>query len=114
MGRTINAEDNAPGHSHVALISHSLWVSMFGANADVLKRSLELDGASYQIIGVMPREFEYPFSSDLPYGNPHIKSTQIWVPLALTPKQKADRDIDDNDVAVARLRPGVSIAAGAI
>ncbi len=108
LGRAINAEDNESSHSHVALISHSLWVSMFGADADVLKRSLELDGASYQIIGVMPREFEYPFSSDLPYGNPHIKSTQIWVPLALTPKQKADRDIDD-DVAVARLRPSVSI-----
>jgi predicted permease len=108
LGRTINAEDNQPGHSKVAVISHSLWVSMFGANADVLKRSLQLDGASYQIIGVMPREFEYPFNSDLPYGNPHILSTRIWVPLALTPKQKADRDIDDN-AAVARLRAGVSI-----
>lgn len=108
LGRTINAEDNQPGHSKVAVLSHSLWVSMFGANADVLKRSLQLDGASYQIIGVMPREFEYPFNSDLPYGNPHILSTRIWVPLALTPKQKADRDIDDN-VAVARLRAGVSI-----
>jgi predicted permease len=108
LGRTINTEDNQPSHSHVAVISHSLWESMFGANADVLQRSLELDGASYQIIGVMPREFEYPFNSDLPYGNPHIVSTRIWVPLALTPKQKADRDIDDN-VVVARLRAGVSI-----
>ncbi|WP_348263626.1 ABC transporter permease [Telmatobacter sp. DSM 110680] len=108
LGRTINADDNQPGHSKVAVISHSLWVSMFGANADVLKRSLQLDNAMYQIIGVMPPKFEYPFNSDLPYGNPHIVSTRIWVPLALTPKQKADRDIDDN-VAVARLRPGVSI-----
>ena len=108
LGRTINAEDNAPGHSHVALISHSLWVSMFGANADVLKRTLEINGASYQIIGVMPRAFEYPFNSDLPYGNPHIVSTQIWAPLALTPKEKADRGIDDN-VVVARLRAGVSL-----
>ncbi|MGA8088952.1 MAG: ABC transporter permease [Terracidiphilus sp.] len=108
LGRTIDAEDNQPGHSKVAVISHSLWVSMYGANADVLKRSLQLDGAMYQIIGVMPPKFEYPFNSDLPYGNPHILSTRIWVPLALTPKQKADRDIDDN-VAVARLRAGVSI-----
>lgn len=107
LGRTINSEDNQPGRSKVAIISHSLWVSIFGANADVLKRSLELDGASYRIIGVMPREFEFPLSSDLPYGNPHIQSTRIWVPLALSPKQKADRDIDDN-VAVARLRAGVS------
>lgn len=108
LGRTINAEDNQPSQSHVAVISHSLWKSMFGANADVLKRSIELDGASYQIIGVMPQEFEYPFSSDLPYGDPHIKSTQIWVPLALTAKQRADRDIDNN-VVVARLRNSVSI-----
>jgi predicted permease len=108
LGRTINAEDNAPGHSHVAVISHSLWASMFGANADVLKHTLEINGASYQIIGVMPRAFEYPFNSDLPYGDPHIASTQIWAPLALTPKQKADRGIDDN-VVVARLRAGVSI-----
>jgi predicted permease len=108
LGRTINAEDNAPGHSHVAVISHSLWVSMFGANADVLNHTLEINGASYQIIGVMPRAFEYPFNSDLPYGNPHIVSTQIWTPLALTPKHKADRGIDDN-VVVARLRAGVSI-----
>ena len=108
LGRTINAEDNTPGHSHVAVISHSLWVSMFGANADVLKHTLEINGASYQIIGVMPRAFEYPFNSDLPYGNPHIVSTQIWAPLALTPKEKADRGIDDN-VVVARLRGGVSI-----
>ena len=109
LGRTLNADDNQPSHSHVAVISHSLWVSMFGANADVLKHSLELNGASYQIIGVMPRAFEYPFKADLPYGNPHIESTNIWVPLALTPKQRVDRGIDDN-VVVARLLAGVSIA----
>jgi predicted permease len=108
VGRTINAEDNQPAHAKVAVISHSLWVSMFGGHPDVLQHSIQLDGANYQIVGVMPQEFEYPFSSDLPYGNPHIKSTQIWVPLALTPKQKANRDIAGN-VAVARLRPSVSI-----
>ncbi len=109
LGRTINAEDNQPSHSKVAVISHTLWISMFAGRADVLKQTLQLDGASYQIVGVMPPEFEYPFKTDLPYGDSHILSTKIWVPLALTPKQKADRDIADN-VAVARLRPGVSIS----
>ena len=109
LGRALAADDNQPGHSKVAVISHSLSVSMFGKNADVLNHSIQLDGASYQIVGVMPPGFEYPlFGSDLPYGNSHIKSTNIWVPLALTPKEKANRDIGD-DVAVARLRPGVSI-----
>jgi putative ABC transport system permease protein len=108
LGRAIGANDNLPGHPKVAVISHSLWVSMFGGNADVLKHVLQLDGVDYQIVGVMPSEFEYPLKTDLPYGDAHIESTKIWVPLALTPKQKADRDIGNN-VAVARLRPGVSI-----
>ena len=108
LGRTINVEDNQAARAKVAVISHTLWVSMFGGRGDVLQHSIQLDGQHYQIVGVMPKEFEYPFSSDLPYGNPQIKSTQIWVPLALSAKQKTTRDINDN-VAVARLRPGVSI-----
>jgi predicted permease len=108
VGRTISGDDNQPGHNKVAVISHALWMSIFGGSADVLGRSLVLDGVNYRIVGVMPPKFEYPFKSDLPYGDSHIESTNIWVPLALTPKQKADREIG-NDVAIARLRLGVSI-----
>ena len=89
LGRTFAGEDNLPAHAKVAVISHSLWVSMFGARPDVLNRSIQLDGANYQIVGVMPPEFEYPFKSDLPYGDSHIESTQIWVPLALRLKSQS-------------------------
>ena len=88
MGRAIGDEDVQAGHDKVAVISHSLWISMFGGRADVLQQSMVLDKASYRIIGVMPPEFEYPFGSDLPYGNSHIKFTQIWVPLVLERKRK--------------------------
>ena len=108
LGRTFTGEDNLPAHAKVAVISHSLWVSMFGARPDVLNRSLQLDGSNYQIVGVMPTEFEYPFKSDLPYGDSHIKSTQIWVPLALSSQARTSRGIANN-VSVARLRSGVSI-----
>jgi predicted permease len=108
LGRAIGPEDIEPGHDKVALISHSLWVSMFGAKADVLGHDVQLDGAHYRIIGVMPTEFEYPFKTDLPYGNSHIDSTQIWVPLVLDAKQRAVRD-PGNNISIARLRPGVSI-----
>jgi putative ABC transport system permease protein len=108
IGRTITAEENEPSHAKVAVISHALWISMFGGRADVLERTIALDGSNYQIIGVMPTAFEYPWSSDLPYGNPHIKSTQVWVPLALTAKEKSVRD-PGNNVSIARLRSGVSI-----
>jgi len=110
VGRLINAGDIQPGHDQVAVISHSLWQTMFATGSDVLQRSIHLDGKSYRIIGVMQPEFEYPFKSDLPYGDPHIESTRIWVPLVLTEKEKTVHDIND-DVVLARLRPGVSISA---
>ena len=108
LGRTFAGEDNQPAHAKVAVISHSLWVSMFGASADALNHSIELNGASYQIVGVMPLEFEYPFKSDLPYGDSHVPSTQIWVPLALDAKARSSRALGNN-VSVARLRSGVTI-----
>jgi putative ABC transport system permease protein len=108
IGRTFAGEDNLPAHAKVAVISHSLWVSMFGASPDVLNHSIQLDSASYQIVGVMPPDFEYPFKTDLPYGGSHIKSTQIWVPLALNSQARSSRGIGNN-VSVARLRSGMSI-----
>ncbi len=82
---------------------------MFADRADILERSLTLEGVRYRIVGVMPPAFAYPSSSDLPYGNPSIKATHIWIPLALTPKQKAEREPGSDEV-IARLRPGVSIS----
>jgi len=105
LGRTFTAEENRPAHAKVAVISHSLWVSMFGSRADVLQHFIELDGVNYQIVGVMQPKFEYPFSSDLPYGDSHIKSTQVWVPLALDAKARSSRGVGNN-ISMARLRPG--------
>ncbi len=109
LGREISPDDNQMGHERVAVISHALWQSMFGSDADVLHRSLLLDGKNYQIVGVMRQGFEYPHSTDLAYGESQYKTTQVWIPLALTPPQMADRD-NSRGNAVARLKPGVSIA----
>jgi predicted permease len=109
LGRAITPGDNQPGHEKVVVISHALWQSMFGSAADVLHRSLLLDGKNYQIVGVMPQGFEYPHFSDVPYGEAQYKTTQVWIPLALTPHELADRDNASGN-ALARLSPGVSIA----
>ncbi len=108
IGRPISNEDVQAGHDKVVVISHSLWLSLFGGRADVLQQSLVLDKGSYRIIGVMPSDFEYPFGSDLPYGNSHIKFTQIWVPLVLGAKERSVREPNDN-TTIARLRPGVTV-----
>jgi predicted permease len=109
LGRSIDAVDNEPGHEKVAVISHALWQSNFASSTDVLHRALLLDGKDYQIIGVMPQGFEYPHFSDIPLGEAQYKTTQIWIPLALTHRELADRD-NASGSAIARLKVNVSIA----
>jgi predicted permease len=108
LGRSITPDDNQPGHEKVAVISHALWQSMFASAPDILHRSLLLDGKSYQIVGVMQQGFEYPHFSDIAYGEAQYKTSQVWIPLALTAHDLADRDNTNGNV-VARLKPGVSI-----
>ncbi|WP_263356262.1 ABC transporter permease [Acidicapsa ligni] len=110
MGRVFSASDEQPGNDHVVVLSYALWQQLFGGRADVLGRTLRLDGRSYQVIGVMPREFGYPHKSEVAYGNGHIQVTQLWVPLGLTSKEWADRELSSGNV-LARLKPGVTVAA---
>jgi predicted permease len=107
FGRTIGLDDDQPGHNSVVVISHALWQSFFGGDAGVLSKSLLLDGQSYRIIGVMPPAFHYPHKTDLSYGDASIRNTQIWIPIALSAQQKADRD-NSNGYVIARLKSGVS------
>src|ERR1700728_4770570 len=55
FGRTIDAHDNRSGNQYVAVISNSLWRSLFASRRDVLSRTITLDGNAYRIIGVMPQ-----------------------------------------------------------
>ncbi len=107
LGRTIQAKDTEPGNEHSAVISHSLWQQMFAGSIDVLGKSLELNGKLYRVIGVMQQSFHYPHKTDIDYG-PTRDATEVWVPLALSPKEKADRGLGSNSYALARLQPGVS------
>ena len=108
LGRVIDVADDAPGR-HVMVISHGLWQSMFGGRRDVLGKSLRLNGVSYEVIGVMPTAFAYPQETDFPPGVlGKIGQTDLWIPLALSPQHKADRDNFTANV-IARLRPGVTV-----
>ncbi len=108
LGRAIRAGDEQPGKDHVVVLSHALRLEMFGGSDDVLGRTLQLDGTPYEIIGVMPAEFGYPHKSDLAFANGHIETTQLWIPSALTPLERADRDIPGG-FALARLKPGITL-----
>ena len=109
LGRTIDSGDDQPGHGDVVVISHALWKSKFGGDPGVLGQSVQIDGRSYHIIGVMPPGFGYPGAGDLPYDvESATKSSNVWLPLVLTPEQKTDRDNSSGD-AIGRLRPGATV-----
>jgi predicted permease len=108
LGSGINAEYNQPASADVAVISHSLWQQLFGLDPSVLEKSLQLSGKTYRVIGVMPAGFSYPHKTELDYGDKHIDATDVWVPLALTSKQRADRGLSGDCYALARLKKGIS------
>ena len=97
LGRNFTAEEDKPNGPRVVLLSHDLWQRQFGGRPDVLGQSIPLDGAPHTVIGVMPANFRHPYRAD------------VWVPLAAEFDPRGGRG--HYLYGVARLRPGVTIAA---
>ena len=85
LGRSFRADEDAPGHDQVVVISHPLWVSRFNANPEVIGKRIVLDGNSYEIIGVLPEDFHFPRLSQLYAMTVSEEHPEIWKPFA-TPK----------------------------
>ncbi len=112
IGRVINASDDQPGHEHVAVISDAFWHFHFNSDSHILGKEIQLNREKYTIIGVMPKDFGYPFAGDFPYAHSGFKQTDIWLPLAYTVKAKTDRsNFDSADAAIGRLRDGIPAAS---
>lgn len=105
LGRTILPDDDRDGAPKVVVLSDSFWRSRFGADEKIVGQMIQLDGEPYQIIGVMPADFNFPYPA-----------TQMWVPLALTPKQYSDNARGNKWLRMlGRISPGVTLErAGAI
>jgi predicted permease len=96
IGRAIDPSDDVPERQHVVVLSHGLWNAQFASDAQIVGKTIHLDGDSYTVIGVMPPSFEKP------------ASTSVWVPLVWTAEEKAVRG-EHSMAAVARLKPGVTV-----
>jgi predicted permease len=99
LGRTFTADEEQQ-KVRVVVLSHGLWQRRFGAAPDVLGQTLEIDGVSSQVIGVMPEHFQFG------------ENTPVWEPHTLFPDweaQKVQRGTGSWQV-VGRLKPQVSLA----
>src|SRR5215216_1294162 len=96
LGRTFTDEETLPGRFRVAVLSHALWQSRFGSDPNVLGRTIDVSGAPYTIVGVMPEGFSFPDRAEL------------WRPLPIDPNN-LDRGPHYLRV-VGRLKPAVTLA----
>ncbi|HEX9940624.1 MAG TPA: ABC transporter permease [Thermoanaerobaculia bacterium] len=99
LGRVFSADEDRPGRDRVAVLSHRLWRGRFGADPEVVGRTVRLNGLPHTVLGIMPASFD--LRSDSP---------RLWVPLALGPEERTNFGNKFLRV-VGRLRPGVSVPA---
>jgi len=100
VGRAFGDDETKPGKDSVAVVSNGFALSHFGSPQNAVGQSLEMNNRKYQVIGVMPRDFQ--LKSWLP------ASTDLWLPIAWTPEEAAVRG-NHNYLVVARLRKDVPL-----
>ncbi|HLW51885.1 MAG TPA: ABC transporter permease [Candidatus Angelobacter sp.] len=110
LGRTYSDEEDKPGHEHEVVLGDGLWREQFAASPAILGQTIQLNGAAYTVIGVMPRGFDFPRADELPPGFNFSRETRLWVPLALRSGRRQPDETSDLAAIVGRLGPGATIA----
>ena len=91
IGRGFSAGEDEQGRDSVAILSNELWKERFGADPEILGKTIRLDGVGRTVIGIMPRGFEFP-------------GVKVWMPLVI--------NLNDHNSymrpVVGRLKRGVS------
>jgi len=73
LGRVFSPEEQQPGHTQVVVLSYKLWRERFGSNPEIIGKTILLNGESRIVVGVMPRNFNFP-SEDV----------DLWQPLPIS------------------------------
>lgn len=94
-GRFFLPDEDGAVAADVVVLSEQLWRSRFGADPEIVGTTVDLDGASRVVIGVLPRAARFP------------PNAELWVPLVLRTDERRYHNLD----VVGRLSPGVSVDA---
>jgi len=105
-GRLFTTDEDAQIPATAALVSHATWVRRYGSDPSAVGRRLELNGRSYQIVGVLPRSFSLPYEVLPTVGN--AATAEIVIPLPQAPSAAANRRGENYNV-IGRLKPGVTV-----
>jgi len=95
LGRWFAAQEGQQGAAPVVVLSDRLWRERFSADPAVLRRTIDLDGVGFEVVGVMPPEFAFPNAQ-----------TRLWVPQGV----RRDWIGGWGEKAIARLAPSADPA----
>jgi predicted permease len=102
LGRTFTQQEDEEAQQ-VAVLSYAMWRSRFHGDAKILGRKILLYRKPYTVIGVMPRDFEFPLNPG------HVNQSELWLPLSLKPEDfTAGSAASWNSRMVGRLKPGIT------
>ncbi|HLN01982.1 MAG TPA: ABC transporter permease [Bryobacteraceae bacterium] len=96
VGRTFEPGEDQPGKDQVTVLSYGLWQGHFAGDRGVIGRTIELDGKTFTVVGVMPATFRFP------------SQAQLWIPLDMDSKTLGQRGSHWAN-AIGRLKPGVTL-----
>jgi putative ABC transport system permease protein len=99
LGREFRREEETAGNDRVVVLGYGLWSRRYGSDRHLVGQPIRIDGESYTVVGVMPREFRFQFWSD---------ERELWVPAGWN---DGDRSRNSHSfVAIGRLKPAVAVA----
>jgi len=107
LGRTFDPHDTTQGFNLEVVISDGLWKRAFGADPNILGKTLRLDNDAYHVVGVMPAGFRDQGRTS------EERNTELWAasgfaaPPAPLPLRSSRLTLE----AIARLKPGLPVAA---
>ena len=83
LGRTFLPEEEIAGNDHEVVLGYPLWMRRYAGDPSLVGKTIRIDGESFTVVGIMPREFEFQF-----WSNPR----ELWVPVGTRREIKsADR-----------------------
>ena len=101
LGRNFLPEEDRPHATPVVMISYGLWKRHYGGDPHILERTINVDGSPRRVVGVLPRDFQFPT----------LETADVVSPMALDSaiQQTANGGFGNPMRVFARLKPGVSL-----
>jgi putative ABC transport system permease protein len=104
LGRVFTQQEN-DDRQQVAVLSYATWQSRYHGDPAILGQKILLDRKPYVVVGVMPRNFEFPLVPG------HLNRCELWIPLSLRPEElTGGAQASWNFAMVGRLKPGITAA----